>query len=72
MMKINCAKTCGYCKPKRGRPPVKSSTANPECKDSHAFCKGWAANGYCESAEYTEQKKRRNAQKHVAIVKIFL
>uniref|UniRef100_A0A915ESG4 ShKT domain-containing protein n=1 Tax=Ditylenchus dipsaci TaxID=166011 RepID=A0A915ESG4_9BILA len=61
MMKRNCAKTCGYCKPKRGSPP--SRVINQECKDNHPFCKGWAANGYCESDEYTDEEKKEKCAK---------
>ncbi|KAI1730449.1 shK domain-like domain-containing protein [Ditylenchus destructor] len=63
MMKKNCAKTCGYCKPKRGSPQVIPKRDKKDCKDNHPFCKGWAANGYCESEEYTEDEKKDKCAK---------
>ncbi|CAD5227524.1 unnamed protein product [Bursaphelenchus okinawaensis] len=74
MMKKNCAKTCGFCKGPGGSGSSKKSTSSSsggapsrslqrECRDTHPFCKGWAANGYCESDDYTEEEKRDKCAK---------
>jgi len=72
MMKKNCAKTCGYCKPtlksKAGDDEEEIEVEIPtretrDCKDNHPYCKGWAANGYCESEEYTDEEKKEKCAK---------
>ncbi|KAI6173367.1 Phat-5 [Aphelenchoides besseyi] len=70
MMRKNCAKTCGYCRPNGGgsTTPTSSGKKQPltrvvrECRDTHPFCKGWALNGYCES-DFSEEEKREKCAK---------
>nr|CAD2202967.1 unnamed protein product [Meloidogyne enterolobii] len=66
MMKKNCARTCGYCKPLNEKEKINEKHSGKElkqrekkdCRDAHPFCKGWAKNGYCDSDEYSEDEKR--------------